>query len=87
MPGGQPIGTPSPGGDETIRDVPGGQVAAQVVFDALSRGGTPYVGSYPGIAVIRSDGGFVGIRGAHTGNPTLDVNIPGLPDVSKLHFS
>jgi hypothetical protein len=86
MPGGSAIGAPSAGGDETIRDVPGGQQAARAIFDQLSSGGTTFRGRYPGAAVEFPDGGFVGIRGADTDYPTIDVNLPRIPDISKLHF-
>jgi hypothetical protein len=85
-PGGSLIGTPSPGGDETIRNVPGGQQSAREMFDRLSSGGVSYRGAYPGTAVEFPDGGFVGIRDADTEHPTIDVNLPGVPDVTKLHF-
>jgi hypothetical protein len=86
VPAGGPIGTPSLGGDETIRDVPGGQVAALEIYNQLASGGTPYRGRYPGTAVEFPDGGFVGIRGADTDNPIIDINLPGIPEVTKLHF-
>jgi hypothetical protein len=86
MPGGSPIGTASFGGDETIRDMLGGQVVAREIYRQLAAGGTPYRGRYPGTAVEFPDGGFVGIRGADTDNPTIDINLPGIPEVTKLHF-
>jgi hypothetical protein len=86
LPGGEPVGTPSQGGDESIRNVPGGSVAAREIFDQLARGGTPYPADYPGTAVELPNGGFVGIRNADTDHPTIDVNIPGIRRVSKLHF-
>jgi hypothetical protein len=52
----------------------------------LSQGGMPYGGDYPGTAVQLPNSGFVGIRGVDTDHPTIDVNIPGIPQVSKLHF-
>jgi hypothetical protein len=86
LPGGEPIGTPSQGGDESIRNVPGGPTAAREIFEQLAQGGAPYRGGYPGTAVELPNGGFVGIRNADGDNPTIDVNIPGIPRVSKLHF-
>jgi hypothetical protein len=85
-PNGVPIGTPSTGGDPTIRNVPGGPDAAGQIFDQLSQGGSRHHGDYPGTAVALPNGGFVGIRGADTDSPTIDVNIPGILQVSKLHF-
>ena len=86
IPNGVPIGTPSLGGDPSIRNVPGGPSAARQIFDQLSQGGTRYHGDYPGAGAALPNGGFVGIRGADTGHPTIDVNIPGIFQVSKLHF-
>ena len=86
MAGGSPIGTPSPSGDQSVRNVQGGPQAARNIYDRLSLGGTPYQGSYPGTAVEFPNGGFVGIRGADTEHPTIDVNLPGIAEVSKLHF-
>ena len=60
--------------------------ATMWIYDRLSRGGMPYDGDYPGIAVELPDGGFVGIRNADTDNPTIDVNIPGIRAIAKLHF-
>ena len=86
IPNGVPIGAPSLGGDTSIRNVPGGPSAARQIFDQLSQGGTRYYGDYPGAAVELPNGGFVGIRGTDTDHPTIDVNIPGISQVSKLHF-
>jgi hypothetical protein len=86
LPGGEPIGTPSQGGDETVRNVLGGPEAAQQIYDQLSQGGIPHNGNYPGTAVELPGGGFVGIRNMDSSNPTIDVNIPGVPRVRKLHF-
>jgi hypothetical protein len=86
MPNGVPIGTPSPGGDITIRNVSGGPQAARDIYDQLSQGGTRYHGTYPGTAVELPNGGFIGIRDADTNNPTIDVNIPDVTRVSKIHF-
>jgi hypothetical protein len=86
IPNGMPIGIPSPGGDPSIRNVPGGPTAARRIYEQLAQGGRPYHGDYPGTAVELPTGGFVGIRGADSDHPTIDVNIPGIPQVSKLHF-
>ena len=85
-PGGTPIGTPN-GNDETIRNLPGGQQAAQELFGQLSAGGTPAnQPTYPGTGVNLPGGGFVGIRPASkSGGPAIDVNIPGI-NIGKIHF-
>ena len=82
----EPIGTPSQGGDERIRNVMGGQERAREIYSQLTEDGVPYHGNYPGRAVELPNGGFVGIRGEDTEAPTIDVNIPTLPEVRKLHF-
>jgi RHS repeat-associated protein len=88
MPGGAPIGAPN-GSDETTRNVPGGQTAAEGLYGQLSNGGTPAnSGSYPGQAVTLPGGGFVGLRpgsASKSGVPAVDVNIPGIP-IGKVHF-
>ena len=86
LPAGHPIGTPSQGGDETIRNVAGGPERAREIYEQLAKDGAPYRGDYPGRGVELEDGGFVGIRGEHTATPTIDVNIPTVPEVRKLHF-
>jgi hypothetical protein len=86
-PGGVPIGTPN-GKDETIRNLPGGQAAADELFGRLSQGGTPTQPNYPGTAVTLPGGGFVGIRSgsaSSSGVPAIDVNIPGV-GIGKIHF-
>ena len=86
-PGGVPIGTPN-GKDETIRNLPGGQAAADELFDKLAQGGTPTQSDYPGTSVTLPDGGFVGIRPASasaSGTPAIDVNIKGI-GIGKIHF-
>jgi RHS repeat-associated protein len=87
-PGGVPIGTPN-GNDETTRNLPGGQQAAEDLYGQLSQGGTPANSpTYPGSAVTLPGGGFVGIRpgsASTSGVPAIDINIPGI-DIGKIHF-
>jgi hypothetical protein len=87
-PGGVPIGTPN-GSDETTRNLPGGQQAAEDLYGQLSQGGTPANSpTYPGSAVTLPGGGFVGIRpgsASTSGVPAIDINIPGI-DIGKIHF-
>jgi len=88
VPGGVPIGTPN-GKDETKRNLPGGQAAADELFGKLSQGGTPANSpTYPGTAVTLPGGGFVGSRpssASTSGVPSIDINIPGI-DIGKIHF-
>jgi hypothetical protein len=89
MPGGEPIGTPSPGGDDTIRDVPGGMPTAEDIFFRLAGEGTDVTpDDYDGISAELPDGqGRVGIRPeSGSGDPAVDVKIPSVPDVRKIHF-
>jgi uncharacterized protein RhaS with RHS repeats len=87
-PGGVPIGTPN-GKDETTRNLPGGQQAADDLYGQLSQGGTPANSpTYPGSAVTLPGGGFVGIRpgsASTSGVPAIDINVPGV-DIGKIHF-
>jgi hypothetical protein len=85
MPGGSAIGTP--GSRPTVRVVPGGRIAADALFDALTAGGTPVVSpTYPGQMVDLPGGGRVGFRPvSKSGEPTIDVDIPGIP-IKKIKF-
>src|SRR5947207_319387 len=88
-PGGQPIG--NAGGRrkdrQNIREVPGGQQAADDLFAKLGRGGTAHTPpGYPGSGAYLPDGGWVGVRPApKSGPPTIDVDIPGIP-IKKIKF-
>jgi len=86
-PGGVPIGTAN-GNDETTRNLPGGQQAAEDLYGRLSQEGTPANSpNYPGSAVNLPGGGFVGIRpgsASTSGVPAIDINIPGI-DIGKIH--
>lgn len=85
MPQGKPIGTK--GSKASIREVPGGQKAADDLFDELTVGGKPVVvPTYPGKMVDLPGGGRVGLRPkSKSGEPTIDVDIPGIP-IKKLKF-
>lgn len=85
MPRGQPIGTA--GSQPSIREVPGGQKAADDMFDDLTSGGIPAImPTYPGKMVDLPSGGRVGLRPkSRSGVPTIDVDIPGIP-IKKLKF-
>ena len=87
MPGGRPIGQPgtSPG----VRELPGGTQGAQDLFGQLTQGGTATNNPrYPGTQVaLPNNGGTIGIRPVSgSGDTAIDVNIPGLTDVTKIHF-
>jgi hypothetical protein len=86
MPKGKPIGTK--GSKASIREVPGGQKAADDLFDDLTVGGKPVVSpNYPGKLVDLPGGGRVGLRPkSKSGEPTIDINIPGIP-IKKIKFA
>ena len=85
MPKGKPIG--AKGSKASIREVPGGQKAADDLFDDLTVGGKPVVvPTYPGKLVDLPGGGRVGLRPkSKSGEPTIDVDIPGIP-IKKVKF-
>src|SRR5688572_9658761 len=85
MPGGNPVGIPSTG--RNVRELPGGNQAADDMFKKLAHGGTPNKpAGYPGSGYDLPGGGWVGLRPASkSGEPTIDVNIPGVP-IRKLKF-
>ena len=86
MPKGKPIGTK--GSNASICEVPGGQKAADNLFDDLTVGGKPVIlAAYPGKMVELSSGGRVGLRPmSKSGKPTIDVDIPGIP-IKKIKFA
>lgn len=81
-PGGSPIGNAgtSPG----IREV-STRKQLDDLFEELSIHGSPTSSRYPGTGVDLPGGGFVGLRQSQRHGPTLDINIPGLRDVRKIH--
>lgn len=84
-----PIGTPSPGGNDTFREVPGGMPSAEDIFFRLAGRGTDVTpNEYDGISVELPEGqGRVGIRpDSKHGDAAVDVNIPSVPEVRKIHF-
>jgi hypothetical protein len=85
MPNGKPIGTR--GSKDSIREVPGGQKAADEMFDELTASGKPVaLPSYPGKMVDLPGGGRVGLRPkSRSGEPTIDVDIPYIP-IKKIKF-
>jgi hypothetical protein len=85
MPNDNPIGTS--GSKHSIRELPGGQQAADDFFDDLTVGGIPLaVPTYPGQMFDLPGGGRVGLRPVSgSGEPTIDVDIPGIP-IKKIKF-
>ena len=89
-PGGQPIGTKNPGSSNpNIRNLPGGDQAAQNLFNDLAQFGTGESNpNLPWPNYFLPDGGFVGYRNAgntSSNAPSVDVNIPNV-FVGKFHF-
>lgn len=89
LPGGIPLG--NPGGKAknrpNIREVTGGQKAADELFNNLGTGGTANTpAGYPGIGVDVAGGGWAGLRPvSKSGPPTIDLNIPSIP-IKKIKF-
>jgi hypothetical protein len=85
MPKGKPIG--AKGSKASIREIPGGQKAADDLFDDLTVGGKPVaVPTYPGKMVDLPGGGRVGLRPkSKSGEATIDVDIAGIP-IKKIKF-
>ncbi len=87
MPGGKPIG--DQGSSSDVRRVQGGLDAARKMFDQLSNGGKDVTPTgYPGKMVEFPNGARIGFRpvSASDGSPALDIDIPAIPQVTKIHF-
>jgi hypothetical protein len=76
-PGGQPIGRA--GTSEDVRELAGGQKAAEELFKRLRKDGkdeTPP--DYPGTLILTPDGSYIGYRPqSKSGPPTTDAKMPG----------
>ena len=85
-PGGQLIGTA--GSRNSIRELQGGAAQAEKLFQQLSAGGRVVTRpGHPRTLVELPGGGFVGYRPVSaSGPPTIDVNIPGFADITKIKF-
>jgi hypothetical protein len=85
MPNGKLIG--AKGNKSSIREVPGGERAANDLFDDLTTGGQLVtIPTYPGTMFDLPGGGRVGLRPkSKSGEPTIDVDIPGVP-IKKIKF-
>ena len=75
------------GSKASIREVPGGQKAANDLFDDLAAGGTAATApTYPGKMIDLPGGGRVGLRPkSKSGEPTIDIDISGIP-IKKIKF-
>ncbi|MCX8049220.1 MAG: RHS repeat-associated core domain-containing protein [Methylohalobius sp.] len=83
--GGRLIG--EAGTRSSIRVVRGSAAEAERLFGQLSGGRLVTPPGYPGILVELPGGGFVGFRPiSASGPPTIDVNIPGLSEITKIKF-
>jgi hypothetical protein len=61
------------------------------LFDSLTQGGSiKQSTTYPGLSIIRPDGGTVSIRTEASRSPgtavTVDIQIPGIP-IKKIKFN
>ncbi|HTR87320.1 MAG TPA: hypothetical protein VMI56_22750 [Reyranella sp.] len=85
-PGRRYIGTE--GSRTAVRTMPGGQAAADAMFEELSKFGRPVQRpTYPGKSVSLPGGGIVSLRTNKDGLPTIDVNVPGLARGYHIHFT
>lgn len=91
-PGGVLVG--EAGASPDIRVLEGTRTDAKQMFERMHRGEGRVldVPSYPGTLVELPGGGRVGFRTFSSKSPdrtraTLDVNVPGLEDLSKLKFN
>ena len=89
-PGGQPIGVRLGGARDSIRTLPGGEPAAEAMFQRLIAGRNPVditPPTYQGRLVRLDDGSIIGFRPVSTsGPPAININIPGFRLVTKLHY-
>jgi len=67
-----------------IREV-SSQKELDELFEQIRAHGTPTQSRYPGTGYDLPGGGFVGRRESKRFGPTLDINIPAVRDVRKIH--
>lgn len=86
VPDGEPVG--EPGRRQRVRVVEGGLAAAREWFDScLQIGEILELESYDGTMLDLGDGDKVGLRErSNSGEPTLDVNVKSVPEVTKVKF-
>lgn len=84
-PGGRLVG--QAGSSDKVRELPGGQPAADELFDRLTKGGTDITPPrYPGKRVRLPNGDVIGYRPKSTsGPPTIDVDVAGV-GIDKIIF-
>ena len=85
-PNGQPVGQKEGSAGPGVRTVTPGQLDG-IVDGLKGLGATPGSrGNYPGdwYDLPNNQGGF-GVRDSRGSGRTVDVNIPGVPDVTKIH--
>jgi hypothetical protein len=89
MPDGKNIGVKGKGNNGRVRELPGGEKAAEEFFDRLTKGGEDYTPeTHPGKGKNLPNGGWIGYRKASqsdSGNPTIDVKVPGV-NFKKIKF-
>jgi hypothetical protein len=76
-PGGKPLGIP--GQSSGVRELTGGKEDAERIFESLTKGGKDVTQSnHVGRVVELPEGGHIGYRPfSRSGEPTIDVNLPG----------
>jgi hypothetical protein len=88
-PNGSPIG--EPGTSPDIREIGGDPSDAQDFFDTLAEDGNVVANNAKLTRVALPDGGFVQLRTVMSQSPntaaTIDINMPGTPDITKLKFN
>lgn len=91
MPGGNPVGVA--GSTPDIRVLSGGVSDGLKFFDSLTQGGVVNTSTnYPGMQIKLPNGlGYVSIRTEMSNSPNtavnIDVNIPCIPNITKLKFN
>ncbi|CAN5652589.1 hypothetical protein BH20ACT10_BH20ACT10_25430 [soil metagenome] len=88
VPDGLPTGSPGRSRIGTVRILPGGVEAAEEFFARFEEiGEVEETGRYPGRFVNLGGGERIGLRGSSlSGEPTIDVRISYVPEVTKLKF-
>ncbi len=88
MPDGSPVGVPGRSRTGTVRVLPGGKEAADEIFARLVEiGDVEEAGRYPGRYVSLGGEERAGLRGSSlSGEPTIDVRISYVPEITKIKF-
>jgi hypothetical protein len=87
-PSDRPIGRPGRSRTGAVRVLPGGKAAAEEMFARLAEiGEVEEAGHYPGRYVSLGGEERAGLRGSSlSGEPTLDVRISYVPEITKIKF-